>query len=57
MLALFSFLFALLSAVAAAVTIGVTTDIAIKTLMIVVLALFCISATLAAKAAINYLRK
>lgn len=57
MLALFSFLFTLLSAVAAAVTIGVTTDIAIKTLMIVALALFCVSATFIAKPAIDYLRK
>lgn len=53
MLALFSFLFALLGAVATAVTIGVSTDLAYKTLMIVA---FCVSATFTAKPAIDYLR-
>lgn len=56
MLALFSFLFALLCAVATAVTIGVSTDPAYKTFMIVPLALFCVSATFTAKPAIDYLR-
>lgn len=54
MLALFSFLFALLAAVATAVTIGVSTDPVYKTL--VSLALFCVSATFTAKPAIDYLR-
>lgn len=52
MLALFSFLFALLAAVATAVTIGVSTDPA----YIVPLSLFCVSATFTAKPAIDYLR-